>query len=166
MNTKMDTKTEILGSTVIEVSFETGEAMLVRTKQHGRADAAFILELFCLVAWKEEEEHKNALFHQRHGTKPTFAGEPLKRLRFERGIVDTIVVETAAGKLVAQKLLRLSFFALTDLGAIIVSMYPQMKEFSREMVMLSSHRPKHVALAQHFAASWMKEVYYRMMATK
>ena len=159
MNTRTDEPT------VIEIFFEAEKAKLVRTK-HRRVETAFIFDLFCFGAWSESEERKESLFHHRHGCKATLAGEALKRLRFERGVVDAIAVETAAGKLVSKKLLRLSFFALTDLGAIIVSMYPQMAGLSREMVMFSSHHPKQVALAQHFAATWMAEVYFRMKSAQ
>ncbi len=154
----MEPKDNIVASLIFDVKVKKEKVQITRTHPN-RIEEAFPYEVFAVLIWKHEEEKRQALLHFHQGGKLLTSGEPIQRLCFERRIFDSISVETEHGPIATQDILRLSFFARTDLGAVILSLYPQMRNFAREMVFFISHKPSKVAIAQHWAASWMEMAY-------
>lgn len=142
----------------VEIKMDGEHPLLVQHK-NGRQQEAFATEVFVNIVWTENEGCETALFHFIKNCEPTISGSEIRGFRFNRDVVDSISVELAERKLVYGDILRLCAFAQSDLGAFLVSAYPNVKNMARQMVMLASHKPANVALAQHFVASWMLDIY-------
>ena len=79
--------------------------------------------------------------------------------RFDFGNPEGFSVEADGKSLKPEDILRLCFFARTDFGVALVSFYPAMVEDAQEYVAVFSKRKNMRVLAQHFAVSWLHEIW-------
>ena len=145
-------------TTSVEVNFDAKLPILSWSKR-GRTQEPFCFEVFAIVVRKSSEGTRFALVHTCKSCEPVVAGDDLRRICFQRGAFDQIRIELDDGVVPADELLRLCFFAWSDVGSFVISLYPGAKQFARELLFHHSHSPKGVAFAQHLAASWVLEAY-------
>lgn len=125
----------------------------------GKKRELYLYQMFLLIFWQNAESEKCSHVFYQNGRKPIFDGEPLQSLHFVNSDVQMVEADSVEEHISLNVILRLSFFAMTDKGAILISFYPSLSAFARQLIMFSSHKPLAVALAQHFSASWMLEIY-------
>ena len=125
----------------------------------GMREKVYFYHVFLLMIWKSKDGVKKTHIFYQKGRRPTFDGEAMNMLHFKKGEYVTIEADSYTDHIVFDDILRLSFFAMTDRGVLLVSFYPSLKDFARPLVMFVSKKPSAITLAQHFGASWMLEIY-------
>ena len=125
----------------------------------GKPVGVFCDGAWCLIFFKLEGTviETKVAYINRH--LPVFCGDhQISCLRFSEKFPD-IFVDVDGQPVPCDAILRLSFYARTDAGTLVVTVNPGFAKDARPLTVLVSRRPKVNATLQALAAGWFYEIF-------
>lgn len=125
----------------------------------GKPSVVFCDGAWCLLFFKDGAAvvETKAAHLSRH--TPVFVGDHhITCLRFAAKYPD-VLVDVDGQPVPCDAILRLSFYARTDAGTIVVTVNPGFAKDARPLTVLMSRRPKVNATLQALAAGWFYEIF-------
>ena len=147
----------------VSVAISDGHQKMVLIRNGEEKEVIYVYRMLGFVAYTDDDgnEYRSRLLYKDGVTAVYLDGSPITGFEFSSGLFETLKVFIDNQQLKSEAILRLGFFAVTDAGTILVSVYPRIKHMARPFVMFFSNKCNKVAMAQHISASWMSEMFLK-----
>lgn len=120
----------------------------------------FVYRMFGFVCYRDADAHvQQPQFAYREGAEVMLTEKDSAELEFSEGTMQEIRVRMDDESIAKKQLLRIGFYAMTDVGYVLVSFYPTIEAFARPLIMFFSNKKSEIAMAQHMSAAWLESMF-------
>ena len=143
----------------VNVAISDGHQKMVLIRNGEEKEVVYVYRMLGFVMYSDSDGNE-CQYHMmyRDGGTVEEVGEPVTAWEFSHDVFESFKIFIDGQQLKSDAILRVGFYAMTDVGTILFSFYPTLKTLARPWVMFFSDKSRDIAFAQHISTAWLGEM--------